>query len=88
MVTDRQLRGKPMMKNEATKAAKLLASRTDRTEVVGSSATGGLSLTAYWIDGGQRMFHSLSEVRDYIADRDFASEQFHKRMIRDRAMGF
>lgn len=59
-----------MKMQEIKEATELLADRTDRVEVTGSDTDGGLVLTAYWLDGsGQRLFYSLGEVKDHIANR-------------------
>jgi hypothetical protein len=58
-----------MNKNETKKAERLLKDRTDRTETCGSDAKGGWCLTAHWVDGGQQLFHTLEQVRDYLESR-------------------
>lgn len=54
---------------EIKTAQELLADHTDRTEVIGAEDGSGLYLTAYWLGGGQKLFYTLDQVRDYIADR-------------------
>jgi hypothetical protein len=54
-----------MTKSEISKAKALLSDRTQRTETVAVDG-GGWALTAYWTDGGQKMFYSLDAVRDHI----------------------
>lgn len=60
-----------MTKQEIKKATTLLSSRTDRTET--AIHEGGQCLTAYWLDGGQRVFYTLDEVR---ANSDEYAERF------------
>lgn len=55
-----------MTKQETKQAEKMLADRTDRVEVCGADTEGGLALTAHWIDGGQKLFYTLDQVRDHI----------------------
>lgn len=58
-----------MTKSEIKTAEKLLAERLDRTEVIVSDTKGGLSLTVYFTDGGQKVFHTLDQIKAFIADR-------------------
>lgn len=56
-----------MTRQETLEAATLLESSADRTETTGADTEGGFALTAYWLDGsGQRLFHTLDEVRDHV----------------------
>jgi hypothetical protein len=56
---------KKMTKSEISKAKALLSDRTQRTETVAVDG-GGWALTAYWNDGGQKMFYSIEAVLDHI----------------------
>ena len=53
-----------MTHNEIKKARALLADHVDRTEVIGDGA-GGQYLTAYWREGGQKLFYSLDAVEQH-----------------------
>lgn len=64
-----------MTRKEISKAIAILAGRTDRTETIIDGIHGGQLLTAYWIDGGQRLFRTLGEVEQWAADR--TSEQVY-----------
>jgi len=55
-----------MNASEVKIAEKLLADRCDRTEACGADTVGGWCLTAYWLDGGQRLFYTMAEVRSHI----------------------
>lgn len=59
-----------MTREEITQAEALIGYGCDRIEICGDDSEGGLCLTAHWRDGsGQRLFHSLKEVEDYLASR-------------------
>lgn len=58
-----------MTKQEIKIANSLLADHTDRTEVISAYDGSGLYLTAYWLDGGQKLFYTLEQVREYLAER-------------------
>lgn len=30
----------------------------------------GQCVTAHWVDGGRKLFHTLSDVSDYLAERE------------------
>lgn len=51
-----------MTREEITTATEMLTGRCDRIETCGDDSEGGLCLTAHWIDGGQKLFHTLGEV--------------------------
>ena len=53
-----------MNKSEIAKAKKMLNDRAERFETM--ICGNGQCLTAYWIDGGQKVFYSLDEVREHI----------------------
>ena len=53
-----------MNKQEIKQAITLLEDRADRLETIIDGD--GQSLTAYWLDGGQRMFCSMDEVHDHV----------------------
>lgn len=55
-----------MTRSEITQAHQLLADRVERidTAIYGD----GQCLTAYWIDGGQRLFYTIDEVREHVAE--------------------
>ena len=55
-----------MTKSETEQAAKLLADRTDRVETCGADTEGGWCLTAFWRDGGCRLFYSLDQVHQHV----------------------
>ena len=56
-----------MTHDEIKKASQLLGSRTDRIET--SVTDNGQCLIAYWLDGsGQKIFYSLDEVEQHIAE--------------------
>ena len=50
-----------MNKTEARKAVKLLNPVTQRVELA-ANGDGGVSVTAYWFDGSQRVFHALDAL--------------------------
>ena len=54
-----------MTNREAQTAKNLLGNRADRTETIGNEH-GGVYLTAYWRDGGQTMFYTLDDVREWL----------------------
>ncbi|MEW6249831.1 MAG: hypothetical protein AB1716_04230 [Planctomycetota bacterium] len=54
-----------MTSNEVTQTRELLAAQADRTETIGDGK-GGQYITAYWRDGGQRLFYSLAAVREHL----------------------
>ena len=56
-----------MNDREIDKAKKLLAGLAYRTEIAGAVISGGLCLAAHLIDGGQRIFYTLAEVKDHCA---------------------
>ena len=53
-----------MTKQQIEEARELLADRTDRTETMIDGD--GQCLTAYWTDGGQRVFYTLDDVKHHI----------------------
>ncbi|WP_013626616.1 hypothetical protein [Rubinisphaera brasiliensis] len=53
-----------MTKAETKAAATLLADRADRTETVKTDTS--WAVTAYWRDGGQKLFYSLDAVREHV----------------------
>jgi hypothetical protein len=58
-----------MRKRDTTTTMRLLEPYADRFERCGLD-TGGWCVTAYWLGGGQRLFYSLSAVRDWLQDRE------------------
>jgi len=52
----------------AKRVEKLLEARCDRIERA-SIDSGGVCVTAHWVDGGQRVFSSGKEVADWVEDR-------------------
>lgn len=62
-----------MTTSEAKQAEQMLADRVERTETIAVDG-GGVALTAYWTDGGQKMFYSLESVEQHIADREQAGK--------------
>ena len=59
-----------MSKRETEKAARLLGGRAERVETCGDDSKGGWCLTAHWRDGGQRLFHTITQVQEFLADRE------------------
>ena len=57
-----------MTKSEIKKALLLLGDRVERSETAGVDG-GGLCLTVFWDDGGQRLFYSLDEVEAWLRDK-------------------
>jgi hypothetical protein len=55
---------------EIKTATEMLKDRCDRTESCGDDSEGGYCLTAYWVDGGQKLFHTLEEVQQHCVDRE------------------
>jgi len=53
-----------MTLNEIKAATELLKDRCDRIESCGDDSEGGYCLTAYWLDGGQKVFHTIREVEN------------------------
>ena len=54
-----------MTKKEIAQAKKLLDDRAERLEtIIDGDAQ---SLTAYWVDGGQKLFRSLEEVKNWLS---------------------
>jgi hypothetical protein len=51
---------------EIAQAETLLQDRVDRNERTGTDTEGGWALTAHWLDGGQRLFYTIDEVRDHV----------------------
>lgn len=68
----RKPNGIEMTKQEIKSAEQLLSSRVDRTEIIGTGE-GNFAITAYWLTGGQKIFHSLDHVQEHVADREHAS---------------
>ena len=56
-----------MTRDEITQAKELLDDYTERYSTATTEA--GQSLTAYWVDGGQRVFDALYQVVGWIAER-------------------
>jgi hypothetical protein len=54
-----------MTKSEIKKALSLLGDRVERNQTIGVYG-GGLCLTVFWVDGGQRLFNSLHEVESWL----------------------
>jgi len=61
-----------MKKSEIKKALSMLGDRLDRSETAGIDS-GGLCLTVFWRDGGQRLFYSLDEVEAWLSGKQAAS---------------
>lgn len=57
-----------MTKQEIAKAQQLLGSRVNRFETIIDGP--GQSLTAHWVDGGQKMFTTLYDVEQWLADKN------------------
>jgi hypothetical protein len=57
-----------MNKREIKRAIRLLDEYTERTETIIDGT--GQSLTAYWVDGGQKLFTSIEQVENWVADRE------------------
>jgi hypothetical protein len=57
-----------MTKTEIKKALALLGDRAERSQTAGVDG-GGLCLTVFWDDGGQRLFYSLEEVESWLAEK-------------------
>ena len=55
-----------MKQSELKHAEKMLEGRTDRVESIGADTEGGFALTAYWRDGGQRLFYTIREVEEHV----------------------
>lgn len=56
-----------MTKSEIKTAQKLLADRAERFGVMGTDS-GKLCLSVQWIGGGQRIFYTLEEVQNKLAE--------------------
>lgn len=56
-----------MNKQEIAKAQQLLANRVDRFETIIDGD--GQSLTAHWVDGGQKMFATLYDVEQWLSEK-------------------
>lgn len=54
-----------MTKQEIIQATRALHDLADRIETASDGASGQY-LTAHWIDGGQKLFYSLSQVADHL----------------------
>ena len=59
-----------MNKREIKTAEKLLDNHVDRFSLA-SNDCGGTILTAYWTDGGQKLFGALQEVEDWIYEYEW-----------------
>ena len=57
-----------MTANEIKTAKRIIGDRADRFDDIGSDTEGGQSLTVYWVDGGQKMFHTLAQVDEWAED--------------------
>jgi|GEM_PF-3468198 len=56
-----------MTKDEVTKAKALLDDYTEQYSTTITEA--GQSLTAYWVDGGQKVFDAIHQVEEWLAER-------------------
>ncbi len=54
-----------MTDREYKQAVEMLKDRTDRVSHM-SDGRGGSILTAYWLDGGQKIFYSLDDVQHWL----------------------
>lgn len=54
---------------DTRKAAKLLSERTHRSETIFADVDGGYAFTAFWNDGGQRLFYTLQDVCDFLNEK-------------------
>lgn len=63
-----------MTSSEVYTAREILYGRTDRTEetLIDGSDGREAALTAHWLDGGQKLFYSLDEVRQHVATHPVA----------------
>jgi hypothetical protein len=62
-----------MTREELTKAEAMIAYGCERIEHCGDDSEGGWCLTAHWLDGGQKLFHTLEEVHRHCEERERAS---------------